>query len=200
MNTLPLLTWVWPLLFGKSCFSPWGSRSRSSAWTPWIKEWVCVCVCVHANGPFSAPVCGVAVCPRRNRQWSVWVQKSTRDIINSCLLTLILSSTLKEGSSFEIETNQIPPHGHNPCFSLTNTRNNSLLEWHFYCSFPLVPFLEFRFLQQQEWDNRPDTLKTDTAGLDLSGYTPEMLVPVCVVHCGYGHKLLSFLVLWWAGS
>lgn len=66
-----------------------------------------------------------------------------------------------------VEPDQRPPPG------LWQTHSKTRSEWHFYCSFPLVPFLEFGFLQQREWGNRSDTLKTDSAGLDVSGYASE---------------------------
>lgn len=120
--------------------------------------------------PFAVPA---AICPRRNLfepESEHWTLK-----------TAVYSPSFSHEQLGRVQVLKLgPPSGPKPGFCLTNTHNKSLLERHFYCSFPLVPFLEFEFLPQQERGNRPDTLKTDTAGLDISGYTPETLVLVCV--------------------
>lgn len=137
-----------------------------------------------ANGPFPALVCRLCSSSRHLSQ----KKSSVRDLslkINTghCKQLFTQPRFLMEGSSFEAQGSEDPPTP-NPGFCPTNTPNKPLLEWHFYCSFPLVPLLELPFLQQQERGNRTDTLKTDTAGLDVSGHMPETLVLVCVVHRG----------------
>lgn len=154
-----------------------------------------VCVCVNACGQFSATFCSSS--RHLPQKKSVWAREWT-------LKTAVYSPSFSHEQLGRVQVLKLgPPSGPKPGFCLTNTHNKSLLERHFYCSFPLVPFLEFEFLLQQERGNRPDTLKTDTAGLDISGYTPETLVLVCVsstaasrLSCSLASRIMNRRARW----